>query len=81
MPFAAIGFALVVSMMPGVFLFRMSSGLLQLVDSGNVTLQLLGATVADGMIAVTIILAMSLGVTVPKFVIDRLTHSASRAEF
>lgn len=72
MPFAAIGFASVVSMMPGVFLFRMSSGLLQLSNSANATLPLLGATVAEGMIAFTIILAMSLGVIVPKIVIDRL---------
>jgi uncharacterized membrane protein YjjP (DUF1212 family) len=72
MPFAAIGFAAVVSMMPGVFLFRMSSGLLQLTHSANATLPLLGATVADGMIAFTIILAMSVGVIVPKIVIDHL---------
>jgi len=79
MPFAAIGFASVVSMMPGVFLFRMSSGLLQLADSANATLQLLGATIADGMIALTIILAMSFAVTVPKIVIDHFTNSATRS--
>ena len=75
MPFAAIGFASVVSLMPGVFLFRMSSGLLQLANSANGTLPLLGATVADGMIAFTIILAMSFGVIVPKIVIDCLHMS------
>lgn len=73
MPFTAIGFASVVSMMPGVFLFRMASGLLQLGNGANTTLPLLGATLADGMIAVTIILAMSFGVVVPKIVIDRIT--------
>ena len=72
MPFAAIGFASVVSMMPGVFLFRMASGLVQLARSANTTLPLLGATIAEGMIAVTIILAMSFGVVVPKIVIDRI---------
>jgi hypothetical protein len=77
MPFAAIGFASVVSLMPGVYLFRMSSGLLQLANSANVTLSLLGATVADGMIAFTIILAMSFGLIVPKIVIDRLHLSRS----
>jgi uncharacterized membrane protein YjjB (DUF3815 family) len=80
MPFAAIGFASVVSLMPGVFLFRMFSGLLQLANSANATLPLLGATVANGMMAFTNILAMSLGVIVPKIVIDRLTTSAARPE-
>lgn len=79
MPFAAVGFASVVSMMPGVFLFRMSSGLLQLVNSSSTTLNLLGATIADGMIAVTIILAMTFGVVVPKIVIDHLTNREGRS--
>ena len=49
------------------------SSSLQLANSANATLPLLGATVADGMIAFTIILAMSFGVIVPKTVIDSLT--------
>jgi uncharacterized membrane protein YjjP (DUF1212 family) len=78
MPFAAIGFASVVSMLPGVFLFRMASGLVQLAAGSHATLELMSATTADGLIAVTIILAMSLGLIVPKLVIDHFSERASR---
>jgi uncharacterized membrane protein YjjP (DUF1212 family) len=70
MPFAAVGFASVVSMIPGVFLFRMASGLLQLAHNSSATLEILGPTIADAMTAVTILLAMSFGVIVPKLLID-----------
>jgi hypothetical protein len=73
MPFAAIGFASVVSMMPGVLLFRMASGLLRLADGSHTTLELLSATIADGLTALNIILAMSFGLIVPKLVVDRLS--------
>jgi uncharacterized membrane protein YjjB (DUF3815 family) len=78
MPFAAIGFASVVSMMPGVYLFRMGSGLVQIAEGTQSTTDLVN-TVASGATAAMIILAMSFGLIVPKLIIDSFSSRASEA--
>jgi len=79
MPFAAIGFASVVSMMPGVYLFRMGSGLVQIAEGTQSATDLVN-TVASGMTAAMIILAMSFGLVVPKLIIDHFSDRSSEAK-
>ena len=70
MPFAAIGFASVVSMMPGVFLFRMASGLAQIAADAGAPAALVSATLSDGLVAATVVLAVCLGLLAPKLMLD-----------
>jgi hypothetical protein len=48
----------------------MASGLTQLTNDAQRTWELMGATLADGWMAILIILAMSFGLIVPKLTID-----------
>jgi uncharacterized membrane protein YjjP (DUF1212 family) len=78
MPFAAIGFASVVSMIPGIYLFRMVSGLAQILGGAAPTLPLIQGTITDAMTAFGIILAMCLGLIVPKLIIDDVSDWLTR---
>lgn len=71
LPFGALAFASVVSLMPGVFLFQMASGLVAVAARGAVApIDLLPEVVSNAMSAFLIILAMTIGVIVPKIFID-----------
>jgi uncharacterized membrane protein YjjB (DUF3815 family) len=79
MPFAAIGFACVVSMIPGVYLFRMVSGFVQIANGTQTMADLLN-TVANGTTATMIILGMSFGLIMPKLIIDYFSDRSTEAK-
>lgn len=80
LPFAAFAFASVVSLIPGVFLFRMGGGLAELAMLGaKASPDLLLSTVADGMTAVLIILAMTFGLIFPKLLIEHFVRTSPNA--
>ena len=60
LPFAGVAFASVVSLMPGVFLFRMAAGMVEIVTRDQqAPPELLVQVAADGMTALLIVLAMA----------------------
>ena len=66
LPFAGVGFASVVSMVPGIFLFRMGGGLIEVQKQAATTsLALVGGTLSDGIMALLTIVAMTLGLVLP----------------
>lgn len=71
-PFVAASFAAVVSMLPGLFLFRMSSGLVQLSSGPDITFNILSTTMYDGISAVLITLSIGLGLLAPKLIMDQV---------
>jgi uncharacterized membrane protein YjjP (DUF1212 family) len=71
LPFAGIGFASVVSLMPGVLVFRMAGGLLAALTAvpAQVPAQvprLLQAAMTDGGTALLVVAAMTIGIVIPQ---------------
>ena len=73
LPFATLAFCAVVSMMPGFYLFRASSALVELVAIGErAPVDLVAGIFANGTTAFLIILAMSFGLIVPRMLFEHL---------
>jgi uncharacterized membrane protein YjjP (DUF1212 family) len=76
MPFAAIGFASVVALVPGVYVFRMLSGIVQL--QSTTSADLLAATVSDAAVATLVVAGMAIGLVVPMRLRDALVSAGAR---
>lgn len=77
LPFAALAFASVVSLMPGIFVFRFADGLINIYVQGATTpLPVLAQSAADGTAALLIVLVMTLGLIIPKMLIEGLLLDA-----
>jgi Ca2+/H+ antiporter len=65
-------------MIPGVYLFRMGSGPVQIAGGTQSTTDLMN-TIASGATAAMIILAMSFGLIIPKLTIDYFSDRTTEA--
>jgi uncharacterized membrane protein YjjP (DUF1212 family) len=69
LPFAGLAFASVVSLIPGVFLFRMAGGLVELLQPGAIArADLVGTVIVDAANAFLITTAMTVGLILPRMV-------------
>jgi uncharacterized membrane protein YjjB (DUF3815 family) len=79
LPFAAVAFCAVVSMMPGFFLFRVANARVELVASGGpAPVDLVSSVAANGATAFLIIVAMSFGLIVPRMLCDYFRTLSAR---
>jgi uncharacterized membrane protein YjjP (DUF1212 family) len=71
LPFAALAFASVVAMMPGIFVFKFADGLVEIYASGTgATVAMITSAMSDGFAALLIVLAMSMGLIIPKMLLE-----------
>jgi uncharacterized membrane protein YjjP (DUF1212 family) len=71
LPFAALSFSAVVSMMPGFFLFHTASALVEMVSIGpGAPAFLLTSAAVNGTTAFLVILAMALGLILPRLLFE-----------
>jgi uncharacterized membrane protein YjjP (DUF1212 family) len=72
LPFAALAFSAVVSMMPGFFLFHAARGVIELVSIGpSAPATLLTTIAANGATAFLVIMAMTFGLILPRMLFER----------
>jgi uncharacterized membrane protein YjjB (DUF3815 family) len=72
LPFAAFAFSAIVSMMPGFFLFRAARAVVELVSIGPSAPAILLTTIAaNGATAFLVIMAMTLGLILPRMLFER----------
>jgi uncharacterized membrane protein YjjP (DUF1212 family) len=70
LPFAALSFSAIVSLMPGLLLFRAASALAGFASLGDGAPALLQSAVADGLTAFLVIFAMSFGLILPRLLLE-----------
>lgn len=71
LPFAALAFSAVVSMMPGIFVFKLASSLIEVFRAdSDATLAMLISVVSNGTATFLIVMAMTFGLIMPKMLID-----------
>jgi len=71
LPFAALAFSAVVSMMPGIFVFKLASGLIGVYLAGDqATLAMLTSLFGHGTATFLIVMVMTFGLIFPKMLID-----------
>jgi uncharacterized membrane protein YjjB (DUF3815 family) len=73
-PFAGIGFASVVALVPGVLVFRTLAGFVEF--AGHPSPQLFTSAAADLIVATVIVTGMALGLALPMHVYGRLPGAA-----
>jgi hypothetical protein len=80
LPFAALAFSAVVSMIPGFFLFNAAAGLVELVSIGpSAPAALLTSIATSGATAFLIIMAMTFGLILPRMLLEHfLPHPLER---
>ena len=81
LPFAGFAFASVVSLIPGAYLFRLAAELVAVMNAGaNGNVQLLMAPFEDAVTAAAILLAMGLGLSLPKLLMEGLLPTLAGLE-
>jgi uncharacterized membrane protein YjjB (DUF3815 family) len=72
-PFTAIGFAAVVAMVPGMYVFRAVTGFVDVVNDPSPAI--LATTASDGSLALLVIACMAIGLAIPNQIRDSIIKS------